>query len=54
MLNIKEATEQLTSAGIATSTEEVINWIEEGKILAKIDNRRKTTYKINVKDLTEF
>jgi hypothetical protein len=54
MLNIKEATEQLTSAGIATSTEEVMNWIEEGKIIAKINKRRETTYTINVKDLIEF
>ncbi|MEH7440528.1 helix-turn-helix domain-containing protein [Neobacillus drentensis] len=54
MLNVKEAAEHLTSAGIAASDDEVMKWIEEGKIKAEIAHRRKTTYKINVKDLTEF
>ena len=54
MLNVKETVEHLTSAGIAASDDEVMKWIEEGKIKAEIAHRRKTTYKINVKDLTEF
>jgi hypothetical protein len=54
MLNVKEAAEQLTSVGIAASEEVVMSWIEEGRIKAEINRKRKTTYKINVKDLTEF
>jgi vacuolar-type H+-ATPase subunit I/STV1 len=54
MLNLKEAAEQLTSAGIAASDEEVMRWIEEGKIKADIYQTRKVTYKISLKDLTEF
>lgn len=54
MLNVKEAAEQLTSAGITATDEAVMTWIKEGKIKAEINQRRNTTYKINVKDLTEF
>ncbi|WP_307290826.1 J domain-containing protein [Bacillus sp. SORGH_AS_0510] len=54
MLNVKEAAEHLTSAGIAASEDMVMNWIEEGKLKAEVAQRRKTTYKISVKDLTEF
>lgn len=54
MLNVKEAAEHLTSAGIAASEDMVMIWIEEGKLKAEVAQRRKTTYKINVKDLTEF
>ncbi|MEO2075855.1 MAG: J domain-containing protein [Bacillus sp. (in: firmicutes)] len=54
MLNVKEAAEHLTSAGIASSEDMVMIWIEEGKLKAEVAQRRKTTYKINVKDLTEF
>lgn len=54
MLNVKEAAEHLTSAGIVASEDMVMIWIEEGKLKAEVAQRRKTTYKINVKDLTEF
>ncbi|NHM32905.1 J domain-containing protein [Bacillus sp. C11] len=53
-MNIKEAAEQLTSAGITTTDTEVMRWIEEGKIKADIYQTRKITYKISMKDLTDF
>lgn len=54
MLNIMEAAEQLTASGIPASEEDVMKWIDEGKLKAEINQRRKTSYKINLKDLTEF
>ncbi|PWW32609.1 hypothetical protein DFO73_101874 [Cytobacillus oceanisediminis] len=54
MLNVTEAVEQLMCAGISASDKEVVRWIEEGKIKAERSQRRKTTYKIKIKDLTDF
>jgi hypothetical protein len=54
MLSVKEAAAQLTLNGIAASDQEVMTWIKEGKIKAKMDKRRNTTYKIHIKDLIAF
>ncbi len=54
MLNVNEAVEQLKDAGIIASDKEVIRWIEEGKIKADRNLRRKIAYKIRLKDLNDF
>jgi len=53
-MNIKLAVEQLNISGITASEEDVLRWIEEGKIKAEIPQRRNSAYNINPKDLTEF
>ncbi|MGA9226802.1 MAG: J domain-containing protein [Mesobacillus sp.] len=53
-MNIKLAVEQLNISGIAASEEDVLRWIDEGKIKAEIPQRRNAAYNINPKDLTEF
>jgi hypothetical protein len=54
MLNIIEAAEQLCSSGISANEQDVWRWIQEGTLKAEMSQRRKLTYKINVKDLMEF
>ncbi|WP_246861185.1 DnaJ domain-containing protein [Bacillus sp. REN3] len=55
MLNLKEAVEQLSGYGISASEKDVIRWIEDGHMNAEINKqRRNTTYKLNIKDLTDF
>lgn len=54
MLNIKKAAEQLTASGIIASEQDVIRWINEGVLKAEVSQRRNTTYKINMFDLTQF
>ena len=53
-MNIKLAVEQLNISGIAASEEDVLRWIDEGKIKAEIPQRRNASYNINPKDLTDF
>lgn len=53
-MNIKMAVEQLNLSGISASEEEIMRWIEEGKIKAEIPQRRNAAYNINSKDLTDF
>ncbi|ESU33450.1 hypothetical protein G3A_05905 [Bacillus sp. 17376] len=54
MLTIKEAAEQLTSYGIDADDQDVMMWIEEGLLKAEQAHRRNASYKIHLKDLTEF
>ncbi|GAM13220.1 J domain-containing protein [Mesobacillus selenatarsenatis] len=54
MLTIKEAAEQLTSYGIDAVDQDVLMWIEEGLLKAEQANRRYASYKIHLKDLTDF
>ncbi|MBT2691381.1 J domain-containing protein [Bacillus sp. ISL-47] len=53
-MNVMEAAEQLKGAGIFASDQDVVRLIEEGKIKAERNQRRKTAYKIKIKDLTDF
>jgi Asp-tRNA(Asn)/Glu-tRNA(Gln) amidotransferase B subunit len=54
MLTINEAAEQLTSYGINATEQDVLMWIEEGLLKAEKAQRRNVSYKIHLKDLTEF
>ncbi|WP_286180562.1 J domain-containing protein [Bacillus sp. ISL-37] len=54
MLTIKEAAEQLTSYGIDATDQDVLMWIEEGLLKAEQAHRRNLSYKIHLKDLTDF
>ncbi|GLB59613.1 J domain-containing protein [Cytobacillus sp. NCCP-133] len=54
MLNVNEAVEQLREAGIEAEDKDVVRWIEEGRIKAERNQRRKTSYKMKIKDLTDF
>ena len=54
MLTIKEAAVQLTSYGIEATDQDVLKWIEAGLLKAEKAHRRNASYKIHLKDLTEF
>jgi hypothetical protein len=53
-MKIKLAVEQLNIYGITATEEDVLRWIDEGKIKAEIPQRRNAVFNINPKDLTDF
>lgn len=54
MLTIIEAAEHLISYGIEASDKDILKWIEAGHLKAEKTQRRNLSYKIHLKDLTEF
>lgn len=54
MLNIKDAAEHINASGFAASEDDVLRWIQDGSLKAELNTRRNSTYRISLKDLTDF
>jgi hypothetical protein len=54
MLNIKDAADHINETGFTASEEDVLRWIQDGSLKAELSPRRNSTYRITLKDLTNF